>query len=60
MSNDPDHPDYVPTITKAKPVLLQLSPHKAKKKKSKCSRSNEQTFKTHTGKRSVTANTTKV
>ena len=33
MSNDPDHPDYVPTITKAKPVLLQLSPHKAKKKK---------------------------
>ena len=32
MSNDLDHPDYVPTITKAKPVSLQLSLHKAKKK----------------------------
>ena len=32
MSNDLDHPDYVPTITKGKPVSLQLSPHKAKKK----------------------------
>ena len=32
MSNDLDHPDYVPTITKAKPVSLQLSLHKAKRK----------------------------
>ena len=32
MSNDLDHPDYVPTITKAKPVSLQLSLYKAKKK----------------------------
>ena len=56
-SNDPDHPDYVPSITKVKSVSSQLSPHKAKKKKSKSSRSNEQTFKTHTGKKSVTANT---
>ena len=31
-SNDPDHPDYVPTITKVKSVSSQLSPHKAKKK----------------------------
>ena len=60
QSNDPDHLDYVPTITKVKSVSSQLSPHKAKKKKFKCSRSNEQTFKTHTGKKSVTANTRKV
>ena len=31
-SNDPDHPDYVPTITKVKSVSSQLSPHKSKKK----------------------------
>ena len=31
-SNDPDHPDYTPTITKVKSVSSQLSPHKAKKK----------------------------
>ena len=31
-SNDPDHPDYVPSITKVKSVSSQLSPHKAKKK----------------------------
>ena len=30
-SNDPDHPDYVPSITKVKSVSSQLSPHKAKK-----------------------------
>ena len=32
QSNDPDHLDYVPTITKVKSVSSQLSPHKAKKK----------------------------
>ena len=56
-SNNPVHPDYFPTITKVKSVSSQLSPHKAKKKKFKCSRSNEQTFKTHTRKKSVSGYT---
>ena len=32
QSKDPDHLDYVPTITKVKSVSSQLSPHKAMKK----------------------------
>ena len=30
-SDDPEHPDYVPTITKIKSISSQLSPHKSKK-----------------------------
>ena len=37
-SNDPDHPDYVPTIAKPNSVSSQFSLHKAKKRNFKRSK----------------------